>query len=132
MKRTAILPILPVLLLCVFLETSWSMYQNLKDSGNREDYIAWMDDTKKALKEIDRVLRYGGILIAPNFVEHKAGFGSSVWSGILTLAGIRFEHRWSGPEYLEWLDAHGWNVTFSREMAARITLMYTECRRKEE
>ena len=91
-----------------------------------------MPEPEKALKEIDRVLRNGGILIAPNFVEHKAGFGSSVWSGILTLAGIRFEHQWSGPEYLEWLDAHGWNVTFSREMAARITLMYTECRRKEE
>lgn len=91
-----------------------------------------MPEPEKALKEIDRVLRNGGILIAPNFVEHKAGFGSRVWSGILTLVGIRFEHQWSGPEYLEWLDAHGWNVTFSREMAARITMMYTECRRKEE
>lgn len=90
-----------------------------------------MPEPEKALKEIDRVLRDGGILIAPNFVEHKAGFGSRVWSGILNLAGVRFEHQWSGPEYLSWLDGHGWQVTFSREMAARITLMYAECRRKK-
>ncbi len=91
-----------------------------------------MPEPEKALQEIDRVLRKGGILIAPNFVEHKAGFGSRLWSQILTLAGIRFEHQWSGPEYLRWLDDHGWEVTYSKEMAARISLMYTECQRKNE
>lgn len=91
-----------------------------------------MPEPEKALKEIDRVLRDDGILIAPNYVEHKAGFGSRVWSGILTLAGIRFEHQWSGPEYLDWLESHGWQVTFHKEMAARISLMYTECVRKRD
>ena len=91
-----------------------------------------MPEPEKALREIDRVLRAGGILIAPNFVEHKAGFGSRLWSGILTLAGIKFEHQWSGPEYLSWLESHGWRVTFSKLMAARISLMYTECVRKSD
>ena len=91
-----------------------------------------MPEPEKALKEIDRVLRDDGILIAPNYVEHKAGFGSRVWSGILTLAGIRFEHQWSGPEYLDCLESHGWQVTFHKEMAARISLMYTECVRKRD
>ena len=31
---------------------------------------------------------------------------------------------------LAWLESYGWRVTFSREMAARITLMYTECERR--
>ena len=91
-----------------------------------------MPEPEKALREIDRVQRPGGILIAPNFVEHKAGFGSRLWSGILTLAGIKFEHQWSGPEYLSWLESHGWRVTFSKLMAARISLMYTECVRKSD
>ena len=91
-----------------------------------------MPEPEKALQEIDRVLRKDGILIAPNFVEHKAGFGSRLWSQILTFAGIRFEHQWSGLEYLIWLDDHGWEVIYSKEMAARISLMYTECRRKNE
>ena len=88
-------------------------------------------EPEKALNEIDRVLRKDGSLIAPNFVNHKGRLGSRIWSGILKIAGIRFEHQWSGQEYLDWLERHGWQVTFSREMAARISVMYTECKRKE-
>ncbi len=88
-------------------------------------------DPEKALSEIARVLRPGGLLIAPTFVEHKGTLGSRIWSGILRIAGVRFEHQWSGPEYLKFLQDNGWEVEFSREMAARIALMYAECRRKE-
>ena len=45
---------------------------------------------------------------------------------------MSFEHQWTSQEYLAWLEAHGWHVTFRKEMAARITLMYAECERKEE
>jgi ubiquinone/menaquinone biosynthesis C-methylase UbiE len=87
-------------------------------------------DPEKALREISRVLRPRGILIAPNFVEHQGTIGSRIWSGILRIAGVRFEHQWSAKEYLRFLEENGWRVTFSKEMAARITMMYAECRRK--
>ena len=87
-------------------------------------------DPEQVFQAIDRVLRPGGLLIAPNFVEHKGTLGSRIWSGILVLAGVRFEQQWSAQEYLDFLADNGWHVAFSKEMAARIAMMYTECERK--
>ena len=90
-----------------------------------------MPNPEKALSEIDRVLRKDGLLIAPNFVGHKKGTVSKIWSGILKFAGIKFDHQWTPDEYLEWLEKHGWKVIFSRLLPSRISLMYAECTRKE-
>ena len=85
----------------------------------------------KALKEIDRLLREDGVMIAPNFVGHNKGARSKIWSNILKLAGIKFEHQWTSDEYIKWLDEHNWRVIFSKLMPSRISLLYTECIRKE-
>lgn len=90
-----------------------------------------MANPDKALKEIDRVLREDGVMIAPNFVGHNKGIRSKIWSNILKLAGIKFEHQWTSDEYIKWLDEHNWRVIFSKLMPSRISLLYTECIRKE-
>lgn len=89
-----------------------------------------MPDPEKALSEIDRVLKTKGVLIAPNFVEHQTGFVSRLWSGLLGIAGVRFEHQWSVDEYRAFLEENGWRVVNCKVMASRISMAYTECVRK--
>lgn len=72
------------------------------------------------MSEIDRVLKDRGVLIAPNFVNHKGGLISNIWSGILKIAGIKFEHQWTKEKYKEFLSLHGWRIVNCKEMKARI------------
>ena len=86
-----------------------------------------MPEPEKALKEIDRVLKDRGILIAPNFVNHQGGVGSRLWSSVLKIAGIRFDHQWTAEEYCAFLTQNGWQIKNYKEMKARISLAYVEC-----
>ena len=75
-----------------------------------------MENPEQALSEINRVLRSNGILIAPNFVGQLQNIFVFVAN--------------SSQEYLQWLENHGWKVTFSKLLPSRISLMYVECIRK--
>ena len=84
---------------------------------------------QKALSEIERVLKDGGILIAPNFIERESKT-KNLWQKILTLVGIKFAHEWTAGEYKAFLEENGWQVEKSEVIKGRIDLLYTECRRK--
>ena len=84
---------------------------------------------EKALSEIDRVLKEGGVLVAPNFIFDESG-RKNLWQKILSLVGVRFAHEWSEAQYREFLAANGWQVTKSEVLNGRINLLYTEAVRK--
>ena len=93
-RRKKSVPILlTVLLVCAGLETSWSMYENLKDSGDREEYIAWMDDTERAMQEIEAAEKESRNLsvVGENAGNGKnSGDGKNTGEGENTGSGIPF------------------------------------------
>ena len=82
---------------------------------------------EKALSEIRRVLRPGGVLIAPNFVHREGDLQSSVWAKVLTAAGIVFAVRWDAESYPAFLERNGWRIREKAVLEASIPLVYAEC-----
>lgn len=88
-----------------------------------------LPNPEKVLGEIDRVLKVGGILVAPNFIERKE-HKPNLWQKILAAVGIKFEHQWTAEQYTNFLQTNGWKITASKVIPGRIDLFYAECTRK--
>ena len=85
-----------------------------------------MPNPEKALSEIDRVLKSGGTLIAPNFIFNGR---KNLWQRFLTLIGIKFAHEWTAEQFSSFLQSNGWKIEKSETVKGRIDLLYTECKR---
>ena len=81
---------------------------------------------EKILSEIERVMKTGGLLIAPNFIERKIA-SPNLWQKLLFKLGVKFEHQWTSEQYKNFLESNGWKITASEVVPGRIDLMYVEC-----
>lgn len=88
--------------------------------------VFFWKDIERGFKEVHRVLKDGGLLVAPNFIFRKSG-AKNLWQKILALVGIKFAHEWTAEEYLAFLRENGLRVAKSQVVKGRIDLLYVEC-----
>lgn len=81
-----------------------------------------MPDPDKALSEIRRVLKPGGLLIAPTFVWGTS-LGARLRLGILRIAGFHTYHRWSSREFREYISGKGFRIEEAEETGSCLAPM---------
>lgn len=89
-----------------------------------------MPEPEKVLLEIARVLRPGGILIAPTFTMSDTFFGRlRMW--IMELCGFQAFHKWTSGAFLSYLSEHGFTVTKSDIIGKSARLTYAQAVKTE-
>jgi len=114
-------------------KTFWSLYAPIYEKVMQPDKALYdlLYEKIPPVVQGKRVLKPDGVLIAPNFVEHTANAKSTVWTRLLEVAGVKFEHTWTAEEYRAFLEKNGWTVTEFEVKRARMSIAYTESRRNK-
>ena len=86
---------------------------------------------ERALQEIKRVLKDGGVLIASTFTHAGNSFSGKVKAFFMKLAGFPLHSKWTSEEYLRFLRQNGWAVRKSAVLKASFPLTYAECEKTE-
>ena len=86
---------------------------------------------ENALREIRRVLKDDGVLVAPTFTHAGNSFTGKVRAFFMKLAGFPLHSRWASAEYLCFLRQNGWTVRKSAVLKASFPLTYAECVKSE-
>ena len=86
---------------------------------------------EKSLREIKRVLKDDGVLIAPTFTHAENSLRGRIKAYFMRLAGFPLHSRWTSEEYLSFLRQNGWRVRKSAVLEASFPLTYAECMKSE-
>ena len=89
-------------------------------------------EPERALREMGRVLKDGGVLVVPTFTHGDNSFFGKVKAFFMKLAGFPLHSKWTSAEYLAFLRENGWAVRKSTVLAASFLLTYAECVKSEE
>ena len=86
---------------------------------------------EKSLREIKRVLKDDGVLIAPTFTHAENSLRGRIKVHFMKLGGFPLHSRWTSEEYLSFLRQNGWRVRKSAVLEASFPLTYVECVKSE-
>lgn len=96
--------------------------------------LNFADDPDKVLQEIHRVLKTGGILIAPCFLydESMSGSRRAVFTLVNKISGTDDSRKWSQEEYIAYLRQCGLRIRRGTVLKAAYPMAYVECRFGDE
>ena len=88
-----------------------------------------MPEPEKALAEIKRVLKPGGILIAPTFTA-AGSLSGRMKIRLMELSGFQVFHKWTPKGYLDFLKENGFEITCGKTFDGGLKLTYAEAKVK--
>lgn len=88
-----------------------------------------LPEPEKALKEIKRVLKPEGVLIAPTFV-HAGNTKAAILSRLMSLTGFRAYHKWTEKSFHDFLKQNGFKLLESTLLQASFPLAYVVVRKQ--
>ena len=84
-------------------------------------------EPEKALREIRRVLKDDGLLIAPTFTHQGNSLYGRMRAFCMRLAGFPLHSKWSSEDYLAFLRENGWHIQKNTVLKASFPLTYAAC-----
>lgn len=77
---------------------------------------------QQALQEMARVLRPGGLLIAPTFLLNSGSLFSKGIGRFLAWTGCAVHSRWTMKSYCEFLQQHNWQVSEAKVIKGKMNI----------
>ena len=90
-----------------------------------------LPEPETVLAEIHRVLKPGGLLLAPTFV-HGESIGFRVRTGLMKMIGFKVYHKWAANEFAVFISEHGFAVTEQTDLGSNIAPLCYLTAKKEQ
>ena len=101
------------------------------DVATAFETVYFWPELAQNFREVYRVLKDDGVLIAPTFTHAENSFPGKVKAFFMNLAGFPLHSKWTSEEYLKFLQQNDWTVRKSVVLKASFPLTYTECVKSE-
>lgn len=99
--------------------TALKFEDNSFDAAVTANVLHLLPQPNEAIRELTRVVRPGGILIIPNFVNGESGKSGKRFLRLIGSLGFRPENEWTQQQFLEFLNNSGLEVIESRMFASK-------------